>query len=69
MDNDATKVLQEIHAETKGARLFFVLLLLATIGFSALTMVMVQDLRLEIQSAKVIAAPAAPAAAAAAPAK
>jgi len=64
MDSDATKLLNEIHAETKGARLFSVLILLAVIGFSGLTMVWVSELRNEVR------APAQPApAAAAAPAK
>jgi type II secretory pathway component PulK len=61
MDNDATKLLQEIHAEVKGARLFSVLLLLAIIGFSAMTMVMLQDLRQELRPAAAPPAVAAPA--------
>jgi hypothetical protein len=60
MDNDATKVLQEIHAEVKGTRFMFVLVLLAVIGLSTVTMVMLQEVRLELRPPK----PAAEAAAA-----
>jgi hypothetical protein len=60
MDNDATKLLQEIHAEVKGTRFMFVLVLLAVIGLSTVTMVMVQEIRLELRP------PVAPPAAAAA---
>ena len=59
MDNDATKLLQEIHAEVKGARFMSVLILLAVIGCAAATMVMLQGL--EANSPKPAAAAAAPA--------
>ncbi len=61
MDNDATKLLQEIQAEIKGLRLYSVLLLLAIIGFSTLTMVMVSDLRNSVNPPPAQPAAAAPA--------
>lgn len=61
MDNEALQVLQEIRSEVKGARFNFVLLLLAIIGFSAMIMVMLQDVRLELRSSPAQPAVAAPA--------
>ena len=51
MDNDTTKVLQEIHTEVKGTRFMFVLVLLAVIGCSTVTMVMVKEVLEQVRPA------------------
>jgi Tfp pilus assembly protein PilX len=61
MDNDSTKLLQEIYAETKGARLYSVLIMLAVIGFCSLTMVMVQEVRIELRALAAQSSATAPA--------